>query len=228
MANFKTSSNFQWLPFAFMMCASLIISLRPLAQNKNLIQTKRCPVNTINYGQGLMSNSIVGIITDAQGFTWVSTSAGLQRYNGYTLQTITPVADGDTILINYPVYFLEGRNNSIQIGYRNGILEYSAENNSFKKIISTDSRARFRYGLIPIKQTNEGIWCFEETNGIVIYDKTGVAFTQFPASQTANVEDMLRTEGYNITRKLIATNDHFIFLRASLNRILQIDIRTHK
>jgi signal transduction histidine kinase/ligand-binding sensor domain-containing protein len=226
MANFKKSLSFQRLPFALMMWALLIFSLRPFAQNKNLIQTKRCPVNTINYGQGLMNNSIVGIITDAQGFTWVSTLTGLQRYNGYTLQTITPVADGDTILINYPVHFLQGQNNSILIGYRKGVLEYSFAKNSFKKIISAVSDAKSRYALMPVKQTNEGIWCFEETKGLVIYDKNGVPSAQFPASQNANMEDMLRTEGYNITRKLIATNDHFIFLRASLNKILQIDINT--
>jgi signal transduction histidine kinase/ligand-binding sensor domain-containing protein len=228
MANVNKRRHFQWLLIAMMKGALLIIYVSPLAQNKNLVQTKRCPVNTINYGQGLMSNSIVGIITDSQGFTWVSTSAGLQRYNGYTLQTITPVADGDTIVINYPVYFLEGRNNSILIGYRNGVLEYSSENNSFKKIIPVISGAKSRYALMPVKQTNEGIWCFEETKGIVIYGKNAVAFAQFPASQTANVEDLLRTEDYNITRKLIVTNDHFIFLRASLNKILQIDVRTHQ
>src|ERR1700676_4524935 len=228
MENFKKSLNFHRLPFVWMMCALLMIYLSPFAQNNDLIQSKRCPVNTINYGQGLMNNSIVGIITDAQGFTWVSTSNGLQRYNGYTLQTITPVADGDTILINYPVYFLEGKNNSILIGYRSGILEYNTEKNSFKKIVSAVSHSKSRYALMPVRQTNEGIWCFEEKRGIVIYDKNGVAFTEFSATQTANVEDMLRTEGYNITRKLITTNNHFIFLRASLNKILQIDIKTHQ
>src|SRR5580704_13338763 len=165
MAYLKKRSNFCCLPFTLIMCALMLIYLNPLAQNKNPVQTKRCPINTINYRQGLMNNSIVGIITDAQGFTWISTSAGLQRYNGYTLQTIEPVADGDTILINYPVYFSEGRNNSILVGYRNGVLEYNSVNNSFRKIISLASQKTSRYALIPIKQTNEGIWCFEETKG---------------------------------------------------------------
>ncbi|HEY4873973.1 MAG TPA: two-component regulator propeller domain-containing protein, partial [Puia sp.] len=228
MAYLKKRSNFCCLPFTLIMCALMLIYLNPLAQNKNPVQTKRCPINTINYRQGLMNNSIVGIITDAQGFTWVSTSTGLQRYNGYTLQTITPVADGDTILINYPVYFLEGKNNSILIGYRNGVLEYNAEKNSFRKIISAASDGKSMYALMPIKQTDENTWCFEETKGIVVYDKNGIASAQFNESQTANIEDMLRTEGYNISRKLIAANDHYIFLRLSLNKILQIDINTHQ
>jgi len=107
-------------------------------------------------------------------------------------------------------------------------LEYSTENNSFKKLITVATGVKFRYALMPVKQTNEGTWCFEEKKGIVIYNKSGVAPIQFPSTQTANVEDMLRTEGYNITRKLIVSNDHFIFLRASLNKILQIDISTHQ
>lgn len=211
-----------------MLCGLLLQYARPQAQDRTLVKTKRCPVNTINYGQGLADNSIAGIITDDRGFTWVSTSSGLQRYNGYTLQSITPVADGDTIRINYPVYFLQGRNHTILVGYRNGVLEYNAAGNSFKKIISPLAHKKSRYALVPVKQTNEGIWCFEETKGIIIYDKKGVALAPFPASQTANVEDMLRTEGYNIARKLIVSNQHFIFLRVSPNRILQIDINTHK
>src|ERR1700722_8688412 len=102
MANFKKGLNFKWLAFALMTCVLLTIYLCPFAQDKRLIEAKRCPVNTINYEQGLMNNSIAGIITDLQGFTWVSTSTGLQRYNGYALQTITPVADDETITINYP------------------------------------------------------------------------------------------------------------------------------
>jgi signal transduction histidine kinase/ligand-binding sensor domain-containing protein len=227
MENLKKDLTFRRLPYVVIIWTLLLIYLHSFAQNKDLLESKRCPVNTINYGQGLMNNFIVGIITDAQGFTWVSTSTGLQRYNGYTLQTVTPVADGDTILINYPVYFLEAGNNSILIGYKDGILEYSPSSNTFKKKISRVSHERFMYALMPVKQTSEGIWCFEETKGIIIFNKNGIAVQQFPASQSANIEDMLRTEGYNITRKLITSNEHFIFLRATLKSILQIDIRTH-
>ena len=165
MANFKLSPDFKWLSGALLLCGLMHIYLCPFAQNKNTVQTKRCPVNTINYRQGLMDNSIVGIITDAQGFTWVSTSTGLQRYNGYAFQTITPVAGGDTIHINYPVYFLAGKKQSILIGYRNGVLEYDAKKNSFKKIIAENAHAKSRYALMPLKQTGEGTWCFEEKKG---------------------------------------------------------------
>jgi signal transduction histidine kinase/ligand-binding sensor domain-containing protein len=228
MVNHRTGTAFQWLLFVMMTCMLTSIYSDSSAGDKYTIQEKRCPVKTVNYSQGLMNNSLTGIITDVLGFTWVSTSAGLQRFNGYTLQTITPVAGGDTIHINYPVHFLEGRNNCLLIGYRNGILEYNPESNSFRKLINTGKNNGSRYALMPIKLEQEGIWCFEEKKGMVIYNNSGVASASFPATQTANVEDMIRTEGYNITRRCVAVNENYIFIRVSLNSILQIDISTHK
>ena len=227
MVNCKTSLNFRKLLLISMTFSFAITYHNLPAQKKIETPYKRCPVNTINYDQGLMNNSIRGIVTDAQGFTWISTSAGLQRYNGYSLQTITPIADGDTIHINYPVYFLETGKRSVLIGYKNGILEYSPENNSFKKIISLMAHTSPGYVLMPLKETNEGIWCFEENRGIVIYNRRGIVTYQFPSTETANVIELLRSEDYSISRKLIAVNDSFIFMRTSLNRILQINTGTH-
>jgi ligand-binding sensor domain-containing protein/two-component sensor histidine kinase len=214
--------------FARMLTSTLAVMVFSvgIAQKSVSISVKRCPEKTINYEQGLMNNSIRGIITDALGFTWISTSTGLQRYNGYTLQTITPVADGDTIHIDYATYFLAGKSGSILIGYRKGILEYLPENNSFKKIISIFYPSS-RYALMPIKETSEGIWCFEENKGIVMYNRKGVAFNQFPSTVAANVADLIHTEDYNITRKLVAVNDTYIFIRVESNKILKINTFTH-
>ncbi|MDP4150617.1 MAG: two-component regulator propeller domain-containing protein [Bacteroidota bacterium] len=189
---------------------------------------KRCPVNTINNGQGLMNNSLTDIITDAQGFTWVSTSTGMQRFNGYALQTITPVVDGEPVLINYPVCFLEGINHSLLVGYKDGVLEYNTWSNQFKKLIAADRRAGFRFALMPVKLTKEGLWCFEETRGIALYPFNGIPVREFPETKSANVQDLLRTEGYSITRKLISANDDLIFLRLTANSLFQIDVHTYK
>lgn len=137
--------------FSFLL---LIISCTAsFGQNVRTFPVKRCPVKTINFEQGLINNTITDVITDGIGFTWFSTETGLQRYNGYILETITPVADGDTIHINYPVFFLSGKKNSILIGYKKGILEYNPKNNSFKKIFSISDNPDF--SLLPIKETGK-------------------------------------------------------------------------
>jgi len=224
MVNCNISRKFQLLS-SVSWCALMLLCVKPQAQIANGIQTKRCPVSTINYQQGLMSNSILGAITDSQGFLWVSTLTGLQRYDGYVLQGVTPVVDGDTLRINYPVFFAAGKENCLLIGFRNGVLEYNAANNSFRKILSVPSAAP-AYSLVPVVQTREGIWCFEENVGIIIFDNTGRVFRQFPESRAADVENMLHHEEYNITRKIIAANSRNIFLRTSAHTILQIDLIT--
>lgn len=67
------------------------------AQNGMHQLFKRCSVKTINYEQGLLNNGTTNIITDALGFTWISTRTGMQRYNGYILETINPIINKDTI-----------------------------------------------------------------------------------------------------------------------------------
>ena len=124
------------------------------AQQKVHVVAKRCPVKTINYEQGLLDNSITGVITDAGGFTWVSTSGGIQRYNGYSLQQVVPVVAGDTISINYPVFFITAEAGDLLIGYKEGILKYSTATNSFSKMIlraSTDGG--HLHSLMPLKET---------------------------------------------------------------------------
>jgi ligand-binding sensor domain-containing protein/two-component sensor histidine kinase len=197
------------------------------AQNKSLISFKRCPVKTISFEQGLINNSITNVITDGMGFSWFSTLTGLQRYNGYTLETITPIADGDSIRINYPVFFLSGRNNSILIGYKKGVLEYDPENNSFKKIISTDPFANLHYSLVPVKETNEGIWCLQESKGIIIYNRKGIIANQFSSSEAANIDSIIHSRNILYSR-ILTTNDNFIFIRLAAKKILQIDVRTHQ
>src|ERR1700732_3469661 len=174
------------------------------AQNNNPIHIKRCPVKTINNDQGLLNNSIRDVMTDARGFTWFSTPSGLQRYNGYSLLKVTPVAEGDTIPIAYPVYFLSGKSNTLLIGYKQGILEYFPENNSFKKLIRSEAAMDTRYSLMPLKETSEGIWCFEENTGVVIYKRSGNTFLQTPSIENTHLTVLGGTEEYNITRKLVA------------------------
>src|SRR5678809_1055650 len=88
------------------------------AQEKTASLIKRCPVKAINFESGLVNNGTTDIITDKLGFTWVATRTGLQRYNGYSLQTITPVVGKDTFRINYSVYFFGLKDGAIWISFK--------------------------------------------------------------------------------------------------------------
>ena len=78
---------------------SLGMHLVSAGQVNGPLLKKRCPVKTINFESGLLNNGTTNIITDKLGFTWVSTLTGLQRYNGYSMQTIKPVVGKDTFRV---------------------------------------------------------------------------------------------------------------------------------
>jgi signal transduction histidine kinase/ligand-binding sensor domain-containing protein len=206
-----------------------ILWLNARAQYRAPVTEKRCPIKTINYEQGLTDNLITGVITDAEGFSWISTSGGIQRYNGYILQPVTPVVGRDTIPIDYPVFFTRGKNNTFLIGYKKGILQYSSETNSFTSILErTAPDGGQLHSLMPLKATTEGIWCFDETKGIVLYPFDGAVLNRIPSIINAKVANLIRTDEYSITRKLIVCNDNYIFMRERPHKILEINTRTHE
>jgi len=196
-------------------------------QNESVTAFKRCAWKTINFEQGLVNNTITSVITDATGLTWISTLAGLQRFNGIMLEKITPIIDGDTIHINYPVFFLGRKNGSLLIGYKKGILEYNAVTNSFSKKMIIDPFANLHFSIYPIKETAEGIWCIQEHKGIIIYNGKSASPNLFSSSVVANIDSMLNSNDI-LYRNLLACNDDHIFMLSSGNRILQINFRTHK
>ena len=197
-------------------------------QNTNPIPLKRCPIKTINYEQGLMNSSITNAITDELGLTWFSTKTGLQRYNGYALETITPVANRDTIHINYPVFFKKERNNSILIGYKEGVLEFNARNNSFKKVVSIDQGENLHYSLIPIRADGEGIWCLEENKGLILFKSNHLVVAPIPLLVPSAFDAIFRAEDLFQNNKIIASNDESLFFRLSGSRILEIKLPTHQ
>ena len=153
----------------FMLTAALYLK----GQGNLLLPLKKVPVNTINYEQGLLNNETATIITDTLGFTWISTTTGLQRYNGYTLENIDPVVDHDTIRIRSRVYIYGLKNGNLWISCKKGVLEYNPFTNAFKNIIPVIYNADEVFAILPLSETSEGIWCLKKGAGMVIFDKSG-------------------------------------------------------
>ena len=203
----------------------VIVQLTVLAQPKNTLPYKRCSVKTINFEQGLLNNATTNILTDVLGFTWISTKTGMQRFNGYTLETITPVAGKDTFKINYPVFFLALHDGGIWMSCKQGMLEYDPSSNSFKHVISIGSKGySSSFPIIPIKETDEGTWCIQEGKGMVIYNRKGVEQPQPHILDGAAVTGIMGSTDL-LFRNIVATNDRYIFIRGKADQIECIDTR---
>ncbi|MEP6948669.1 MAG: ATP-binding protein [Ginsengibacter sp.] len=187
-------------------------------------QFKRCPVKTINYEQGLLNNGTTNIITDVLGFTWVSTQTGMQRYNGYLLKKINPVINNDTININSPVHFFAMQDGSIWISCKKGIIAYDPHTNSFKIIVSQPNRGNHNFFILPLKETNEGVWCMEEKKGIVIYSDKGTIQTTLHLD---TINTILRQEDI-LMNTIFTSNARYIFFYNGRDQVVQLDIHSHQ
>ncbi|MDQ2862605.1 MAG: hypothetical protein M3R50_02960, partial [Bacteroidota bacterium] len=194
-------------------------------QTHNRIPVKRCPISTLNYETGLLNNTTNYIITDALGFTWLSTKIGLQRFNGNQLETITPVVGTDTFNINEPVYLFNLRNGMMWISFRNYILEFNPFLNAFRIVTITEVSADPGFSIVPLKETSEGVWCMQEKKGIVVYTLQGKN-TRNIFFYNANIIDNIIHSEQLLLKTIITSNRNYIFIYDGSHQILKINIQT--
>jgi hypothetical protein len=217
----KQAFTIKMTRYKFLVYALLLIpfAFNLKAQVKPVLPIKKVPVNTINYEQGLLNNETAAIITDTLGFTWISTASGLQRYNGYTAESVDPIIGGDTIRIRSRVYFLRLKSGDLWIGCKKGILAYDPFTNSFSTVIPLISRADEVYSIIPLIQTDEGIWCLQKGEGMVIYSLNGKLKKHIPSVARYILDNFIHAELLE-SATLIANNRDHIFIRSTTNSIL--------
>jgi hypothetical protein len=211
-----------WL-FLFLLNVSSIIS----GQNHYGLPVKRCPISTLNYETGLLNNTTNFILTDALGFTWLSTKIGLQRFNGNQLETINPVIGKDTFNINEPVYLFNLKNGLMWISFRNYLLEFNPFLNTFRIVTDAEPSNISGFSIVPLKETPEGIWCMQEKKAIVIYSPKGKIISQ-SAFYPTNITDGIIHSDELLLKKIIASNRNYIFMYEGNHQILKINTRTKK
>ena len=80
------------------------------AQSKNLI------FNNINIEQGISQSTIEDIFQDSEGYIWLGTNDGLNRYNGYEFKHYKhDKYDKNSIANNYIVDIIEDKNGYIWV-----------------------------------------------------------------------------------------------------------------
>ncbi len=127
--------------------------------------------------EGLSNNEVTSIVQDHDGFIWIGTRGGLNRYDGYQFKIFNQVPGDSNSLVNPSIESLfVDSNGNIWIGTKSGgVSEYNPVTGVFKNIVNN------------YKQPNEllpdnRILCFHEDkkgriwmgtwgNGIIIYDE---------------------------------------------------------
>lgn len=123
---------------------------------------------------GLSTNTIQDIIQDTQGYMWIATENGLNRFDGHEFIHYRNLPhDSSSIKHNYVYTLFEDNKGEIWIGTEIDISVYSPYKNSFKSFqIQTDKGVMICDRIQDIIQDKrEQIWIASGSQGIFIYDK---------------------------------------------------------
>lgn len=126
--------------------------------------------------EGLSHNEVTSIVQDQDGFIWIGTRGGLNRYDGYEFKIFNQVPGDTNSLVNPSVesLFVDSKGN-LWIGTKSGgVSKYNSKTGQFqnfiynynhKNEILSDNR------ILSFSEDKHGrIWMGTRNNGLVIYD----------------------------------------------------------
>lgn len=114
----------------------------------------------ITIAEGLSQNYITAIEQDKNGFIWIGTKNGLNKYDGYEMTVYNHIQnDSTSIPNNYIVNIYLDSKDNLWIGTNSGLCKYIAEEDLFKL---------FNFETIDTPHTNYNISSiFEDDNGLL-------------------------------------------------------------
>ncbi|WP_348698976.1 two-component regulator propeller domain-containing protein [Duganella fentianensis] len=118
--------------------------------------------------QGLTQETVTAILQDKQGYLWLGTQAGLNRYDGYRITAFknTP-NDSASLQDNYIQALYEDAQGAIWVGSRGGLDRYDAATRTFAHLLG---RERSISVTAIISDGKQGLWLATTGNGLLHFD----------------------------------------------------------
>ncbi|MCY1720267.1 response regulator [Prolixibacteraceae bacterium Z1-6] len=162
--------------------ASLLLSAQPNAMLQNFLTVEN----------GLSHNEVTSIVQDRDGFIWIGTRGGLNRYDGYEFEIFNQVPGDSNSLVNPSVekLFVDSKGN-IWIGSKSGgVSKYNPVTGIFTNIVTNYKQSN---SILPDNRvlcfnedTKGRIWMGTWANGAIVYDEASNTSQQFFPGATIN------------------------------------------
>ncbi|HPG37811.1 MAG TPA: two-component regulator propeller domain-containing protein [bacterium] len=93
----------------------------------------------LSVADGLSGSQITGINQDHQGFLWIGTADGLNRYDGYRFKVYKKDADNPNSLVHNSIFSVfVASNGNLWVGTHRGISRYIGHSDSFENYLLND------------------------------------------------------------------------------------------
>jgi ligand-binding sensor domain-containing protein len=132
---------------------------------------------------GLSSNWVRDIAQDKNGYIWLATSDGLNRFDGYTMKTYQKnEEDKKSIIDNYIRCLFVDKENLLWVGYNGGISRYDADKDGFSHFVNNPNNINSLSSnkISDITCDSKGdLWIATKDNGICSLDKSTYNFKSY-------------------------------------------------
>ena len=121
---------------------------------------------------GLSNSHITKICQDSQGYIWIATENGLNKFNGYSFTTFSEQSDDSTSLKgNYVYSILEDSHGNFWVGTTRGLFRYDRNTNSFRPFLIQSNNPFYLERVIWMLEDRKGnIWLSNPGDGIICLD----------------------------------------------------------
>jgi ligand-binding sensor domain-containing protein len=172
---------------------------------------RRLEFDRLTVNDGLSQNFVTCILQDHQGFLWIGTRDGLNRYDGYEFKVYSfDALDTTSLSANAIQSIFEDRNNNLWVGTRFRWL------NKYDR--ATDRFVRYRYEQgnpsslpldvsFPIQDDRSGLFWLGTAEGLKRFDPQTGKFTSFIYKQ-----DDLEGRKYNYINTILEAEDGNLWL----------------
>ncbi len=127
----------------------------------------------IDMASGLSHNTALCLLEDHNGFVWIGTRDGLNKYDGVNFEIYKHVFFDSTSLVSNQVNCLcETKNNEIWVGTANGLCLYHSKANKFRTTsLLAESKPFDSYYVRTIFETANGELLVGTTKGLYVIDE---------------------------------------------------------
>ncbi|MBS1563076.1 MAG: hypothetical protein JST39_01755 [Bacteroidetes bacterium] len=130
-------------------------------------------LNSISYNvnEGLLQSHVADMAEDGNGFVWLSTGSGIQRFDGRRFHQVQTGPGPRMLPEDKYAHFFRLKNGNLWITHSKGINEYDIYTNSFKKIYGFgDTISQPARQVYAVLEEEQAVWCIGPS-GLVAVSK---------------------------------------------------------
>lgn len=185
---------------------------------------------TLTNGNGLSDNRVTCFYKDKQGFMWIGTRNGLNRYNGHSFKVFRPTA-GNSISNEIINAIAEDSKGRIWVATMSGLNMYDPASNHWSCMMpSTDTVIRRIPNFIVwdiMVDKNDRVWIASDIFEFCSYDfhNDKFSFYDWPGFSRSHLST--RQFKYKSIQKFVPKNDHEFWLGTTVG-LVSLDINTRQ